>query len=186
LATGAEEPQPLLKCPGKRRRVDMVDLIKKIAGGAAVAGVAVFGGVTAFGDDTTRNDRNEIVESGGLGAFAIEVGDCLNLPSEFSEVQSVEGVPCSQAHSAQAYAVFDLVGFGDAFPGSAGFEEQATSGCLERFESFVGVPYEQSELYFMTLEPTEEGWVQLDDREIVCLLIPESGTFSYDARNSRR
>lgn len=165
----------------------MEDLLKKIVGGAAVAGIAVFGGVTASGDETTRNDQNEIVESGGLGAFAIKVGDCLNLPSEFNEVQSVEGVPCSQAHHAQAFALFDLTGFGDEFPGSEAFDEQASQGCYDRFASFVGVPYEESELYYMSLEPTAESWAQLDDREIVCLLVlPENGTFSYDAQNSRR
>ena len=164
----------------------MEDLIKKVVGWGTVAGVAVFGGVTAFGDDTTRNDQNEITESGGLGAFAIEVGDCLNLPSESNQVQSVEGVPCSQAHSAQAYAVFDLIGFGDAFPGSVAFDEQAEAGCYDRFESFIGVPYEESELYIQTLEPTESSWTELSDREIVCLLVPEDGTFSYDAQNSGR
>lgn len=163
-----------------------MELIKKVVGGAAIAGVAVFGGVTAFGDNTTRNDRNEIVESGGLGAFAIKVGDCLNLPSEFTEVQSVEGVPCSQAHSAQAYAVFDLIGFGEVFPGVEAFKEQADAGCYDRFASFVGIPYEQSELYVRSLTPTEEGWAQLGDREIICLLVAESGTFSYDAQNSMR
>ena len=105
----------------------MKDVIKNVVGWGAVAGVAVFGGVSAFGDDTTRNDQNEIIESGGLGAFAIEVGDCLNLPSELNEVESVEGIPCSQAHSAQAYAVFDLTGFSDAFPGSAALDEQSLS-----------------------------------------------------------
>lgn len=165
----------------------MEDLVKKIVGWTAVGGIAVFGGVTAFGDDTTRNEQNEIIESGGLGAFVIEVRDCLNLPSELSEVQSVEGVPCSQAHDAQAYAIFDLIGFGDEFPGSAAFEEQASEGCYDRFESFVGLPYEESELYIQTLEPTEESWAQLGDREIVCLLVlPEQRTFSYDAQNSRR
>jgi hypothetical protein len=164
---------------------DMVDIVKKVVGWSAVAGVAVFGGVNAFGDDTTRNDQNEIIESGGLGAFAIEVGDCLNLPSELNQVQSVEGVPCTQAHNAQAYALFDLTGFSDAFPGSAAFEEQAAEGCYERFQSFVGISYEQSELYFSFLGPTEDGWVELDDREIVCLLVPESGTFTYDAQNSK-
>lgn len=164
----------------------MVDVVKKVVGWGAVAGIAVFGGVSAFGDDTTRNDRNKIIESGGLGAFAIEVGDCLNLPSELNQVQSVEGVPCTQPHNAQAYAHFDLIGFGDAFPGSAAFEEQTVEGCYERFQSFVGISYEQSELYFTALEPTKEGWVELDDREITCLLVPESGTFSYDAQNSKR
>jgi len=164
----------------------MKEVIKNVVGWGAVAGAAVFGGVSAFGDATTRNDQNEIIESGGLGAFSIEVGDCLNLPSELNAVQSVEGVTCNQAHGAQAYAVFDLTGFGDAFPGSAAFDEQAGAGCLDKFESFVGIPYEQSELYVTTLEPTEETWVQVDDREIVCLLVPESGTFTYDARNSKR
>ena len=164
----------------------MVDVVKKVVGWSAVAGVAVFGGMNAFGDDTTRNNQNEIIESGGLGAFAIEDGDCLNLPSELNQVQSVEGVPCTQAHNAQAYAHFDLTGFLDAFPGSAAFQEQALEGCYERFQSFVGIPYEQSELYLSTLEPTEDSWVELDDREIVCLLGLESGTFTYDAQNSKR
>ncbi|MDX1493043.1 MAG: septum formation family protein [Longimicrobiales bacterium] len=164
----------------------MVDTVKKVVGWSAVAGVAVFGGVNAFGDDTTRNAQNEIVEAGGLGAFAIEVGDCLNLPSDLNQVQSVEGVPCNEAHSAQAYALFDLVGFGDEFPGAEAFAEQAGQGCYDRFEGFVGVPYEESELYFTNFEPTAESWTQLDDREIVCLLVPETGTFSYDAQNSGR
>lgn len=165
----------------------MEDLVKNIIGWTAVGGIAVFAGVTAFGDDTTRNEQNEIIEAGGLGAFVIEVRDCLNLPSELSEVQSVEGVPCSQPHNAQAYAVFDVIGFGDEFPGSAAFEGQASEGCYDRFEGFVGLPYEESELYIQTLEPTEEGWTQLDDREIVCLLVlRDQGTFSYDAQNSRR
>ena len=165
----------------------MEDLVKKVVGWAAVGGVAVFGGVAAFGDDTTRNEQNEIIEAGGLGAFVIEVRDCLNLPNELSEVQSVEGVPCSQPHHAQAYAIFDVTGFGDAFPGSAAFEEQASQGCYDRFEGFVGLSYEESELDIMTLEPTEESWTQLDDREIVCLLVlPDQGTFNYDAQNSRR
>jgi hypothetical protein len=82
--------------------------------------------------------------------------------------------------------VFDLGGFDDVFPGSAAFDEQADSRCGESFESFVGAPYDQSELYITTLEPTKESWMELDDREIICLLVPESGTFSYDARNSGR
>ena len=39
----------------------------------------------------------------------------------------------------------------------------------------------------ISMEPTAESWTQLDDREIVCLLIlPDQGTFNYDAQNSRR
>lgn len=164
----------------------MKDVVKNVVGWSAVAGVAVFGGIGAFGDDTTRNAQNEIVTAGGLGAFSIQVGDCLNLPSEIDQVQSVEGVPCTQPHSGQAFAVFDLTGFGTAFPGEAALEERVIGGCIGAFESFVGIPYDESELYILNLQPTAESWVQMDDREVVCLLTPESGTFSYDAQNSRR
>ena len=92
----------------------------------------------------------------------------------------------SNAHNAQAFAVFDLVGFGDAYPGAEALGKQAEAGCYKRFAKFVGVSYEQSELYFSSLDPTEGSWVEFNDREIVCLLVPDSGTFGYDARNSRR
>jgi hypothetical protein len=164
----------------------MEGVIKKAVGWSAVAGVAIFGGVSAFGDNTTRNENNEIVGAGGLGVFSIEIGDCLNLPSEITGVQSVEGVPCSEEHGAQAFAKFDLTGFGDDFPGSEAFNEQASAGCTEAFDDFVGISYEQSALYFMILEPSEETWEQEDDREVVCLIIPETGTLDFDARNSGR
>lgn len=160
--------------------------MKRIIGGALVAGVAVFGGVTATGDETTRNDQDQIIDSGGLGAFAIQAGDCLNLPDQYSEVQSVEGVPCDEPHNAQAYGAFDVTGFGQDFPGSTEFAEQAEVGCHSRFEQFVGIAYEESELYFTTLEPTKDSWELADDREILCLVVPASGTVAYDARGSGR
>lgn len=160
--------------------------MKRIIGGALVAGVAVFGGVTAGGDDTTRNDQQQIIVSGGLGAFAIQSGDCLNLPGRYTEVQSVEGVPCDQPHNAQAFAAFDIVGFGQDFPGSSAFADQVDAGCYSRFADFVGISYEQSELYYTTLEPTEESWELAGDREILCLVVPATGTVDYDARGSGR
>jgi hypothetical protein len=160
--------------------------MKRIIGGALVAGVAVFGGVTATGDDTTRNDQQQIIVSGGLGAFAIQTGDCLNLPDRHTEVQSVEGVPCDKPHNAQAFGAFDLTGFDQDFPGSSAFAEQADAGCYSRFEDFVGASYQQSELYYTTLEPTEESWELAGDREILCILVPSTGTVAYDARGSGR
>ena len=82
--------------------------MKRLIAGAVVAGVAVFAGVGAFQDDTVRDSTGAIVESGGFGAFVIESGDCLNLP-DGDLVQSVEGLPCSQAHDAEVYGMFDMV-----------------------------------------------------------------------------
>ncbi len=47
--------------------------------------------------------------------------------------------------------------------------ELAHDSCLERFDSFVGMDYENSVLEIVTLYPTTESWQQ-DDREVVCAL----------------
>ena len=41
--------------------------------------------------------------------------------------------------------------------------------CLERFDGFVGLDYEDSILDIVTLYPTSESWQQ-NDREVVCAL----------------
>jgi hypothetical protein len=43
---------------------------------------------------------------------------------------------------------------------------QADELCAAEFESFVGLPYEESVLYLTYLTPTREGWSE-GDREVV-------------------
>jgi len=147
--------------------------MKRLIAGAVVAGVAIFAGVGAFQDDTVRDGTGAIVEGGGLGAFVIRTGDCLNLPEE-SLVQSVEALPCSQSHDAEAYAVFDVAG--TSYPGASVIDEAAIDGCLAAFHPFVGTSYELSQLELFWLEPTEESWNELDDREIVCMVTTMDGS----------
>ncbi|GMQ85802.1 MAG: hypothetical protein BMS9Abin07_1370 [Acidimicrobiia bacterium] len=146
--------------------------MKRLIAGAVVAGVAVFAGVGAFADDTVRDSTGAIVEGGGLGAFVIENGDCLDLP-DGDLVQSVEGKPCSQAHDAEVYGIFDMVQ--NTYPGASTIESAAFDGCLTRFHSFVGLAYEASELDIFWLQPTEESWDEIDDREISCMVVTVDG-----------
>jgi Septum formation len=144
-----------------------------IAGVVVAAGVAVFAGVGPFGDETTRNDAGQITEGGGLGAFVIKNGDCINLPAE-SLVASVEGVPCGRPHDAEAYHVFDLAD--GPYPGLDGVTASADDGCYSAFHPFVGVALEYSSLDVMYFHPTEDSWNELDDREIVCLVTTMDGS----------
>ncbi len=155
--------------------------VRQLAGAAVIGGVAIFGGVSAMGDETVRDDSGAIVEAGGVGVFAIKYGDCLIAPMA-DEMQSVEGVPCDQPHDSQAFDAFDLTGF-TSFPGED-LELPAYEGCAARFESFVGIPYEDSTLWVTFLSPTAEGWAQ-GDHEIQCLIVPETGLISFDAQNSK-
>jgi hypothetical protein len=87
-------------------------------------------------------------------------------------VSSVETVPCSEPHSQEIYAVVTLPE-GD-FPGMDTIFEQAEELCIAEFESFVGLPYEESALYLHYLTPSEESWSD-GDREVVCKVYDPDG-----------
>jgi hypothetical protein len=147
--------------------------VKRLIAGGAVALVAVFAGVGAFQDDTVRDESGAIVEGGGVGAFVIQNGDCIIIPSN-DLVQSVEGVPCSQSHDAEAYYLFDLAD--GSYPGPDWVSESGLNGCLGAFPAFVGISYDRSEFDVFWLEPTEDSWNELDDREIVCMVTALDGS----------
>lgn len=128
----------------------------------AALGFAVYGAVT----DADRDSSGAIVAEGNVDAFSIRVGDCFNDTGAIEEeVDSLPGVPCSQPHDNETYAVFDVSH--TAYPGGEGMAEIADHTCLERFESFAGIDYQSSTLEIMTLYPTLESWNQ-SDREVIC------------------
>ena len=143
----------------------------KIVGGT-VAGLGLvglgFAGI-AGQDNTTRDETGAIVEGGELGAFRIRIGDCIG--GEMGDlVESVEGVPCDQLHEFEVYHAFNIPEGDNGYPGDASIEEQAYIGCYDAFAPFVGATYEESLYGFNTLTPTKEGWEELDDREVLCLI----------------
>lgn len=54
------------------------------------------------------------------------------------------------------------------YPGEDAVMAAAEEGCLPAFEEFVGIAYDSSELEWFPLTPTESGWDEFGDREIVC------------------
>jgi len=120
-----------------------------------------------------RDAAGSIVSGGSVDAFKIRVGDCFDDTSSLSsdeggEVSSLPGVPCSEPHDNEVYAVFNL-GLA-SFPQEDVMSEMAFDSCLERFESFVGLDYDSSSMDILTLYPTEDSWNIQDDREVVCAL----------------
>lgn len=121
-----------------------------------------------------RDDTGEVTEAGQADAFNLVLGDCLDEPSlaadaeEGTEVSDVRVVPCSEAHDTEVFALFDLAD-GD-YPGDDAVTVQADEGCYAAFADFVGLSYEESELDYYYLTPTEGSWNELDDREVACLI----------------
>ena len=130
------------------------------------AGVAVYNIAT----QVDRDSSGAIVDAGNIGAFQLRTGDCFN-DAGFSfegdeQISSLPGVPCTEPHDNEVYAVFDVNL--SSYPTSEdAMFEHALDKCLDRFQGFVGRDYETSELDILTLYPTPASWKQ-SDREVVC------------------
>lgn len=154
-----------------------------IAGCALAGGVAVFGAVHAFEDETTRDKAGNITTAGGLGAFVVRIGDCVQLP-DTDLVASVEGVPCDAPHDAEAYAKFnvtDLTSFDLEL-----VESRALEGCVERWHDAIGTVYEaDTDLDVYAFTPSPLSW-KAGDRGVVCFVISVDGSRSTGSRRSAR
>lgn len=128
---------------------------------AAAVGFAIFGAA----NKADRDGSGAIVGEGNVNAFQIRVGDCFDDSNSLDEVTDLPGVPCSQPHDNEAYAILDLTIA--SYPGGDGMFELANTACLERFEAFVGRDYDSSSLDIFALYPSQQSWKQ-DDREVVC------------------
>lgn len=106
----------------------------------------------------------------GSNVFDLEVGDCFNdagIEEGATEVANVPIVDCEELHDYEVFAAFDMTE--ESYPGDAATRDIALDGCVERFDVFVGLPYEQSVLDVTYLYPTQQTWDD-GDREIVCAL----------------
>jgi len=127
----------------------------------AVVGFAIYGAATSV----DRDSSGAIVEEGSIGAFNVRVGDCFNDVGFDDEVSSVPGVPCSEPHDNEAYAVFDVSV--TSYPEGERMAELAFQSCMERFHAYVGMDYESSSLEISTMFPSQQSWRE-NDREVIC------------------
>ncbi|GCE77220.1 septum formation family protein [Cellulomonas biazotea] len=113
----------------------------------------------------------EVTEAADADVFTVEVGDCLNgsaVGEEGALTESLPVVPCSEPHDGEVYAETELPA--GEFPGADALQAQGDEFCAAQFETFVGIPYDDSVYYQWSLTPTEEGWAALDDRVVQCVL----------------
>ena len=121
--------------------------------------------VACVGDEL---DQPRDVSPEAADPFAMEVGDCFDdTEMGVNEVTEVPGLPCSSPHDNEVYALFDLPP--GAFPGDQQMDVHASRGCYERFEAAIGRSYEDSEIDYLAMYPTEDSWNRIDDREVVCI-----------------
>ncbi len=113
-----------------------------------------------------RDESGAVTEAASAGAYAIKVGDCLNNPRA-ELLTEVEFVPCEQQHELEAFAASNLPDGG--YPGDKEVAAEAEEFCVAEFKAFAGIPYDDSALELIHLNPTEESWSGEQDRELLCL-----------------
>ncbi|MBO0610968.1 septum formation family protein [Myceligenerans salitolerans] len=148
-----------------------------VVGAALAAGIlsgcsAIDGFLEGSSDEAPRDENGEITEASDADAMSVEIGDCLDIAALENQATFTDlpVMPCDEEHTGEIYAEKDLAN--GEYPGEKDVTAEADTFCESEFETFVGVPYSESELYFWSFYPTKESWQQ-EDRTIQCVLESE-------------
>jgi hypothetical protein len=147
---------------------------RELLGLVAIAAVVV---ACSGGDDDADGPASSTTTT-FVRATAVQVpledGECGNVPridvGGPVDPASIDIVECDVEHDVEIAAVFDHPAALDArFPGTAAVDAYATDECLQRFEAYVGTPYEASSLDVAFVAPDAGGW-EAGDRRVACVL----------------
>jgi hypothetical protein len=121
-----------------------------------------------------------------VSVFKLSVGDCLVPPSKIqADLTSITVVACTQPHTQQVFAIARLSGSSTAsYPSTQVLDAQANGMCLNRFQQFVGIPYQRSKLFFTYMLPSVGSWSS-GDRSIVCIAESVTGPLRRSVQNSK-
>lgn len=115
-----------------------------------------------------RGDDGSLTSAGNVAVNELRRGDCFNSGEGEDEISDVDGVPCTEAHEYEVFALTTYEGDG-TYPPDAAFETIFARICEPQFEPYVGVPYATSEIYGSMITPSEESWGS-GDRSFICVL----------------
>jgi hypothetical protein len=149
---------------------------------AGVVGVAI--GVPAVG--TLAPHGAGATATTGVDITSLAVGDCVRdmAGSGGFAPDFVDVVDCSQPHTDEVYATFQLRD--GSYPGDRRVELLAGRGCDKRFAAYVGISVNRTTLDQFTVTPSKETWSFDDDRGVLCTVgspgHPTKGSVRHSGR----
>ncbi|MCP2327798.1 hypothetical protein HDA40_006305 [Hamadaea flava] len=127
-----------------------------------------------------RDADGTVTEEGTVSSVELKLGDCLKkLPAE-GVVKAVDVVPCSQAHGAEVYAVFNLSG--STYPGSDTVIKQSEDGCTERVDALSAEAQKDDTLEVYYLYPHTSLVWNSGDHSVSCLVGSETKQYTGSLR----
>jgi len=135
--------------------------------------------------------RHSKSDAHSVSAFDLKPGDCLLAPSTVKqEISKLQVVPCTKPHVQEAYAIvkYDQSGSdnGAPYPGETTLSTFAEGACGQRYETYVGVAYQDSALFFTYLLPSARSWQDGDDRDVICFVTTTGEQLTASVKGSRR
>ena len=129
--------------------------------------------IVAFNSSAKRDPGGTINQGGDISATALKVGDCVNNLKDSTDVLSLPGVPCTQPHEGEVFAVFDLPA-GD-YPGQDAVDKQVSEQCNTRLSAYSPSAADDPAVGLFSVYPLRQNW-ERGDREVVCIATATSGT----------
>jgi hypothetical protein len=114
-----------------------------------------------------RDDDGSLATAGTVSVDDLREGDCFNT-SDDVEISDVDGVPCTEPHAYEVFALATYEGDG-TYPPDSQLDGIFTQVCEPSFETYVGLPYADSVIYGNMISPSEESWSK-GDRSFICVL----------------
>ncbi|MBX9471731.1 septum formation family protein [Microcella sp.] len=159
--------------------------------GVATGAVGVSEAVADFSADTPIDVTEvlgiepdaSVLDDDEVPFAELTVGMCVNDADLGDFLWGLPVVDCDEPHDSEIYEIVDLPA-GD-YPGDDTVYALSDELCFQAFEAYVGLPYDESELYFLFYSPDKRSW-GVDDRAVVCTLYDPDGQIEGSARGSQR
>jgi hypothetical protein len=131
--------------------------------GVALFSLFLWAGLTGRLDD---DDSNSVFD---FGPTEPTVGACLESLPEGELVITYDVIPCDQPHLGEVYLIAGLADSPDEnFPGDEEVVLRAETLCIDAFEGFVGVPFDESVFGLYYFYPRSASW-EFDD-DAICVV----------------
>ena len=135
-------------------------------------------------DDKAGRKEGAINKAGDISVFDVQVGDCLMPGDELgAEITDVHAVPCADPHTHEVFALPEY-DEDDVYPGEEKLRNFADAECIGAFNSYTGIEYLESDLFFSYLQPSIRSWNEGDDRRIVCVIVATGEPVEGSARKA--
>ncbi|MDR0345132.1 MAG: DUF4190 domain-containing protein, partial [Nocardiopsaceae bacterium] len=115
----------------------------------------------------------QIAHQGTASILSLHSGDCFQNPagSGLIHVRNVTAVPCTTAHNAQVFAIFEVKAAG--YPGHAAMLQLADRGCRARIPRYVDRTKLTGTMSLHFVFPEPDSWAA-GRRSVSCLIVDSS------------